>query len=464
MKRFLLGLIFFAVAVCGCGKKRASWKRSGEMGVGAFWVWHRKSDLTEGERGRLEKAGVERLCWQVAEGGWRDGAWRMVEIAPWRGGGVVPVFRLKPEPGFLGVEGSAEALAARILEWKGRFKGEGGKLAEVQLDFDCPERLLGEYARWVRRLGEGLGGTRVSVTALAGWVRAAEFDELCAVVCEMAPMFYDLTADAPEEAVAGRFVPMAGGEAEGWVREWGRCGVKWRAGLPNFERVTVFAADGRLRGHVRGWTRDEVFFHDGLEAVRSRDGVTVYRVRRAGVLCGTRLEEGGWVVHRMPERGALRRLVKAADEAGAESVIWFALDGPGLVAAYDAVALERGEVEPELVVARRGDGSVVVRNVGEVDLPSRAVDGADVGNLEKRGWVIELRADGAGVFRSGSAGGFAWVGTGGGVPGEFAETMRLHVSSLRAGEEVRSGPILSSSGDVNFRVEGLGLKGVVISE
>jgi hypothetical protein len=157
-------------------------------------------------------------------------------------------------------------------------------------------------------------------------------------------------------------------------------------------------------------------------------------------------------------------LVKAADEAGAESVIWFALEGPGLVATYDAVALERGDVEPELVVARRGDGSVVVRNVGEVDLPSRAVDGEDVGNLEKRGWVIELRVDGAGVFRSGSAGGFAWVGTGGGVPGEFAETMRLHVSSLRAGEEVRSGPILSSSGDVNFRVDGLGLEGVVISE
>jgi hypothetical protein len=107
---------------------------------------------------------------------------------------------------------------------------------------------------------------------------------------------------------------------------------------------------------------------------------------------------------------------------------------------------------------------VVVRNVGEVDLPSRAVDGEDVGDLEKRGWVIELRADGAGAFRSGSAGGFAWVGTEGGVPGEFAETMRLHVSSLRAGEEVRSGSILSSSVEVKFRVDGLGLEGVVISE
>jgi hypothetical protein len=173
---------------------------------------------------------------------------------------------------------------------------------------------------------------------------------------------------------------------------------------------------------------------------------------------------GQRVVHRTPERAVLRRLEAAADRAGAVSVIWFAMAGPGIVAAHGVAGLADADEVVKLRVERGVGGEVVLTNEGAVDLPIRTVDPED---LTARGWVLELQAEqaeGLGTFRAASPGGFARAEAVGGVPAEFAQTLRLHFSHLKAGESLRSGAILSSSGEVEFRVDGVSLEGRLESE
>jgi hypothetical protein len=61
-------------------------------------------------------------------------------------------------------------------------RAAGVRITEVQIDFDCPTRLLPEYARWLaqlRTLGVPLG-----ITALPSWLDADGFDDVLLAVDE----------------------------------------------------------------------------------------------------------------------------------------------------------------------------------------------------------------------------------------------------------------------------------------
>jgi hypothetical protein len=427
---------------CGCDRGVEEPGRVGAMEPAAYWVWHRSSPLAERELQDLRRAGTKMLGWQVAEMGWEGGRWQVVRVSAWQPEGegleVFPVVRIKPGVEFLSERRAARELAGWLREWA----GGSGLPGQVQLDFDCPARLLPAYAGFLRDFRLELGGVGLSVTALASWIGQPGFGKVAGQVDWIAPMFYDLEIDEAPAVVEGRFRPMVDGVE--WVRRWRSCRVPWRAGLPNFERVSVFSAAGELRGHLRGWSHDAVFFQPDLVADQIQAGVTLFRAQRELELSGTRVSPEDLVVHRMPDGVALREMEEAARESGARGVVYFALPGPGLQAAYSPRHLAAAEGTPVLRLELLPDGAVVLRNLGERDLPARA-----------GGWELHLAGERAGAFRSAGPGGFVRLSMADGSPAEGAVELRLHFSRLPAGTAVESGPLVENPARLRWRVAGL---------
>jgi hypothetical protein len=141
--------------------------------------------------------------------------------------------------------------------------GAIARLEEVQIDCDTPDRLLGSYARAlgeIRRLVP-----RLTVTALAGWSRTPHWESLQQNVDEIFPMFYDLEVDPPgvgSGAAPRPFIERDVVAAQ--LRDWSKCRIPWRAGLPNFARLTLYNTAGKSRGHIRQWRWNDVSFNAGL--------------------------------------------------------------------------------------------------------------------------------------------------------------------------------------------------------
>ncbi len=421
--------------VAACGGKATRHVRSGPMAPPAFWVWHRSSPLTADER---EFLGKTQLFWQAAECEWGKGKWRMVRIAPaMKEAEIIPVFRIKPEPAFLGSPDSAKALAADIRKWSG-----GSTPEEIQLDFDCPDRLLGEYADFLKSLGKKIAPTRLSITALASWPRHPEFEKLAESVVSLAPMFYDLKADEPAEVKAGRFQPMADPDVAKLIALWSKCPRPWLAGLPNFERLSVFESDGKLIGHIRGWEHDAVFFHPDLKPQLHALGVTVFEPLKPLDLSGTRVPPGAKMVHRMPDAAALASLAKAADDAGASGILYFTLPGPGIQAAYSPSHLTHPAETLKPVVTLGEKGTIVLKNPGPRDLPAR-------------NWELELHSETVDAFRPASPGGFA---TKDGASG----TIILRFARLPAGASIVSGPLVADAEGLTWNIRGVAEKQAVL--
>lgn len=433
MRRFV-PLACVVLAFAGCGGKRTVAKRAGPMEPPAFWVWHRSSAFQPAELAALREAGVKRLFQQAAECRWAGGSWRVKRISAAReapaGIEVVPVFRLAPDTSFLGHPDSAEALARSVREWAEGIPSP----SEVQLDFDCPDRVLGIYAGFLERFAAQTAPCGVSITALAAWPRHPDFQRLSKPLRAIYPMFYDLVADEPEEVLRNRFVPLADPASERLIQAWHDCPIPWFAGLPNFERVSRFRSDGRLSGHLRDWDPGILMRWKAPEA--PGHGVTIHK------------EGGGTTVHRIPDETDLRKLIGCADEAGASGVVFFALPGPGSHAAYTPSHLLRA-APPRLRMAIGPRGEFELQNPGPADLPTRI---RTPGDASQHGWTLVLKAS-PGVFASSFPGGFVESDTGD-MPAEMASRIRFRFPALQAGGAIRSGPVLHSGADLSAAIEG----------
>jgi hypothetical protein len=436
---FVLGGMLF---ISACGKKSPLVARTTPMAPPAFWVWHRTSSLKPAETESLRQAGVRSLYWQAAECTWGGGTWRMVRIsAPMPGTAdleIIPVFRIVPKSAFLGTPGAGKRFAEEVRKWSGGSKTP----REIQIDFDCPDRLLGDYARFLQSFGKGVSPARVSITALASWPRHPDFVKLANTVSLLAPMFYDLEADDPAAVKAGRFHPMADPAVARLIRLWADCPRPWLAGLPNFERLSVFETSGKLTGHLRGWAPDPVFFLPDLKQKPLGEGVTSFEITAPVELSGTRIPPGGLLVHRTADATVLSNLAAEADRAGARGILYFALPGPGIVAAFSAAHLAHVAETPRPVLEIGNKGRLVLKNSGPTDIPTRR-------------WELELTSDQTGAFQSASPGAFAEADVPGGLPAELAGTIVLRFAGLHVGESIVSGPLIKDAAGLTWRIRDL---------
>jgi hypothetical protein len=231
--------------------------------------------------------------------------------------------------------------------------------AELQIDYDCPESRLFEFARFVASLGEGLSGTPLVVTALPAWLDAAGFDDLID-----AADGYVLQVHSLERPRSPDRVPSLCDveRAAGWVERAARRGRPFRVALPSYGYDAAFDAAGALR-----WIAAE-----GPEREPPEGGRVVRIAAEPAPLAGLvrRLRESrprelrGILWYRLPVPGDRRNwrlptlLRVAAGEAPAPALSVEVVRTEGALA--DFAVVNRGEGEHsgpiEVVVAfRNGD-------------------------------------------------------------------------------------------------------------
>lgn len=417
----------------------------------SFWVWQRAEPLTTEEVRVLDQSGIKELYWHYGTLTCRAGEWIWKErhgLPPtsMRSGSpaLIPVIRLEPSQPFTAAE----------------FRSLITKLDQLavtlhcplfQLDYEAPDRLLPLYENFLRELkGRGYPW-HLSITALAHWSRiAGDFDGL---VDEMIPMFYDL-GSGHERLSKGRLPMSLGPEANDQIMGWKNCRVPWRAGLPNFRRVSVVDRSGLTRGSIRGFHLDDIWFSPLLKSEEpTTGGETVFRVLGEGLLGDTLLHQGERIVVREPPLEGLITLKKVSAKAGATGAVFFQIPRRSNDSGLSVRALCADGAElPRLTVQRTGNGCIRLVNSSDVDL-APSVSG------DSRGYALVLRGP-AGSWREAVAGDFARVTTdqaGSCVVGDEiprgAEELYFWFSHLPAGATLTSGLLQSaSSSGISFRI------------
>lgn len=333
----------------------------------------------------------------------------------------------------------------------------GEPLAELQIDFDCPDRLLGEFARFASATRQLI--PHLSITALAHWIDLPEWKVLEAAADEIVPMFYDLEQDPL--VGSGRWpLPLANSDNIGpQLARWSRCMKPWRAGFPCFARLSVYDRTGKSRGHIRNFDWADVCFDKALLSMPGAHlGATLLRAASRTVIAGTLVERDEFLAARWPDRQALAAAIAMAEGAGARGIVWFRLPEAANATGWSLRqlgSLKAAEemAEPMLVLVRGPDARLVLSNRSGVDLPPRLQGD---GGPRDRGFALELDAR-APIFREVLAGDFWKVaahvapeGAAKPVPVPLATRVTLWFSHLRAGESLRTALVTLAPG-ANFR-------------
>jgi len=139
----------------------------------------------------------------------------------------------------------ADQLRDRCLELRTAISAAGLELREVQLDLDCPERLLADYAGFLRLLKPRLGGLRLAVTALPCHLANAAFAAVARVADGYTLQVHGVQSP---KSVADAVAIMDPVIARRAIADAERLGVPYRLALPTYAYRFVFGADGGCRG------------------------------------------------------------------------------------------------------------------------------------------------------------------------------------------------------------------------
>ncbi len=167
----------------------------------------------------------------------RSGRWTTVAV-PWSeivatGRPIVAVIRIDGRLDEARMSAMVEHVASTVEKVPGRLAG-------VEIDYDCPTSKLPTYSRFLSALRSRLApALALSITALPTWMGSPHLDRLAADLTEVV-----LQVHAVDDPRRGLFDPA---RAERWVREFGRrIGKPFRVALPAYDVRVTWQADGRL--------------------------------------------------------------------------------------------------------------------------------------------------------------------------------------------------------------------------
>jgi len=313
---------------------------------------------------------------------------------------------------------------------------------EVQFDYDCPDRRLPEYAAWLDEFRALSGVKHLGTTALGGWAMAPGWRTVEAAVDEACPMLYDVKTERPRADGQPDAEPLADSAyVTGLLRQWSdRCRVPWRAGLPNFTRLSLFRG-GQALGQIRSWTWEALLDEDVWEQVLSPDkpcGVTFLRCRQTSSLGGVGLQAGDVVALKQCDPSALQNILATLPASGAQGVIWFQMPRAGLASNGWSLPMLASGCAAEPIPTLRHDGSaLVLENTGDGDSGPRPPIGYRVRLTVEAGSVREIVP---GAFLSAET-----LREGRPVPAGFATEIVLRFARLPARTSLRTGPFVLST-------------------
>ncbi len=421
----------------------------------SFWVWHRPEAFSALERESLRRVSCTRVYWHAATVSLSAAgslhASPLIPLPPGCGDAprLVPVIRIDAA---IRDPARIDPVALAGIAW------QAGMSDEIQFDYDCPSRLLPEYARLLASFRLASGVRHMGVTALAGWIGEGDrWRAVERVVDEVCPMLYDIDPERAPAETPPDPVPLA--DAAGiahWIREWSACNKPWLAGLPNFNRLSLFRG-GRLLGQIREWTWEEIADPDRFESTRGKaPGITLLRALEPIHIDGHAILPGDWLALRQCEGAQLRDAAAASAQSRAAGEVWFVFPTKGLAAAAWNVGTiaSRFHAQPELDVQFVPDsvrsGRFVLTNRGVGDLAPVVFNGGRVLRIDlPEGGLRHLpEGDFLAALSTGSDGRPA--------PSALASGVRLRFTGLRAGESMATGSATFHalpSGPLSWRLE-----------
>jgi hypothetical protein len=263
---------------------------------------------------------------------------------------------------------------------------------------------------------------------------------------ELDVMFYDLMPDAPHIGPDNPPYPLLDERTfADQLASWQGCKVPWRAGLPNFGRVTVFDAKGRSRGQIRSWTWDEVIFQPRLKFVSApAPGMVLMKAAGDLVMAETPIKAGEFVAVRWVDRETLARILAMVKKSDSAGMVFFRLPDSSEPSGWSLSQLRElieGRVEAANLRLRREGDCLVLQNGSAADLPPRLAGDDD------RGYALEVDAP-VQLWREAIPGDFWRVAAHAdpekspvAVPVPLSTRLTFWFAGLRAGESIKSGLI-----------------------
>ncbi|HRF59252.1 MAG TPA: DUF3142 domain-containing protein [Fimbriimonadaceae bacterium] len=217
----------------------------------SFWFWHGPASLDASQQKDLQSIGVKTLYVLGATIAQEDGHLAVVlpqRFEPTGAQDVHLVFRLD---GTIGAEFERldlDALAEKIVNAHARVgaqaRAQGWSVTGLQLDFDCPVRLLRRYADLVSRVRDGLpSGTALSVTGLSSWYASSNIEDLAKVCDEIVPQCYEASLGTSLD----RLQPVSHlALLERTIERAERLGKPYRIGIPAYGHALLYDPSGKL--------------------------------------------------------------------------------------------------------------------------------------------------------------------------------------------------------------------------
>lgn len=414
----------------------------------SFWVWHRPAALTRSEATTLSESRIRALYWQLGELRNLDTRWqwtlRYPSIPPVPGIQVIPVIRLVSAQGSPFANPSVTTLLSALST-----SGSDN----LQLDFDCPDRLLPDYAAFLQKIHTP--SRTLGITALAGWPHTSAWSAIISSVDELTPMFYDLDPDPTNNPQP--LLELNKFEAQ--LAAWTPCKTEWRAGLPAFARLTLYDQAGHSLGHIRNWNWDDVCFNTALATTGSTQlGVTLFRVLTPGRIGDVPLQKGQTLAARWTDLDALRQAMAAVNKSPAAGAVFFRMPNSTDPAGWSLTQLLHLDAGPHLLLKASASQQLELCDDADGDLPPRL---SGTGQWD-RGYSLELDAH-APIFREALGGDF-WRVTSHANPDTapapapipLATRLTFWFSHLRARETLHTGLIQLAPGadfsQVRYRI------------
>lgn len=161
----------------------------------------------------------------------------------------------------LSLDAIRELVVGTYQSAAGAARKQGIEVRGLQLDLDCPVRLLPRYAELCRGVKRGLGKDRLSVTGLVSWIDDARVRELMQAVDLFVPQFY-------EGRLPRRFeddVPVSDArDFSKYVRKLRNLGGPYQVGVAAYGQALLFDGKGGLVGPYRGLSLADAFRHPSL--------------------------------------------------------------------------------------------------------------------------------------------------------------------------------------------------------
>jgi len=164
----------------------------------------------------------------------------------------------------------AEGLTLLRQGWE-EARAAGVTIASVQVDFDCPSRLLSAYADRIAAAKRAWPEVRLTVTTLPTWLKEPGFGRLIA-----AADGWTLQLHATHRPNLAKPVPLfAEAEALGWIEQAEMFGRPFRIALPTYAYLACYSAAGAYLGVraesaelPKGTARTQVLPADPAQVVR----------------------------------------------------------------------------------------------------------------------------------------------------------------------------------------------------